>query len=418
MSFLQVVEEAQLHRETYIGVLDGLLRRQGSKRDLTERVGIAPRYLSYLLDPYGNRIPSRELAECIASSLPMPAEQSQKLLEHMILASEKRVRAQEFAQQGLPSHAVGDWAKAVREAYEQASFSRDPLQSRVKYRLVQEAGSLAIKSLIASRDPLAVVELCLMAHEAACVLNRPVDALWHAKRARFIMEGLDELELDPLRERVVDQVINSIRAEAVASTNLGLFKQAYACCERAKALLATRRFRHRGEFWIPHLHRDMMKALAGKPRFAISEAVGLANQVESACDKDIYSTSENELLVFLIHSSLARSYTQYGGKRNQKTAESVLRAELDRLGKMARVGSLHRAQLLRSYARLRWEQGDREGWRHFITSVLEIALSAGLEHQIHRLREEYGRAVEPMLQDHGVAPLGGSSAETGVESGF
>jgi hypothetical protein len=49
MSFLSLIDEAELHREVYVAVLNSLLRTRGSKRALAAHAGISPQYLSYVL---------------------------------------------------------------------------------------------------------------------------------------------------------------------------------------------------------------------------------------------------------------------------------------------------------------------------------------------------------------------------------
>ena len=60
MHYLELAHEAQLHREAYIALLDGLLQTITAKRHFAQRVGITPQYLSYLLNPF-DRTPSPEV---------------------------------------------------------------------------------------------------------------------------------------------------------------------------------------------------------------------------------------------------------------------------------------------------------------------------------------------------------------------
>jgi hypothetical protein len=48
MSLLTDALEAQFHRETYVAILNSLLRTPGSKRELARRAKISPVYLSYI----------------------------------------------------------------------------------------------------------------------------------------------------------------------------------------------------------------------------------------------------------------------------------------------------------------------------------------------------------------------------------
>jgi len=397
MSFLTFAQEAQLHRETYIAVLNSFLKTRGSKRELAARVGITPQYLSYLLERWGTRTPSAQLAESIIASLSLSLAQKHALLTHMLLANERRLQARDAIHRRLCDGSVDGLLHELKQERQQASFSHDYPTAKRKYRLVYESGKLLLDKLGTSENPLAFAELCIIVHDASCVLGRKVDALWYAKKAHFILENLGIWD-NPQEQEVLDLRIESIRSEAVSYHILRLPRQAYDYCEEAEALLETSNFKYRHDFWKPHLYRDKINILSKMPRFAITEAEGLAGQVEAVCDKDVpYTEDEKELLLFLVHSSLSGAYIQRGGKRNWRKADRLLRAEFERMGRMGKIGPLHQTLLLKTYARLRWSQGDQEEWRYFIGFALDVALRAGLEHQISEIRREYGVLVESLL---------------------
>jgi tetratricopeptide (TPR) repeat protein len=339
------------------------------------------------------RTPSPKVAKRIVYALPLSEEQRQSLLEHMVLASERRLRAYNAIRSELPDRPIDDFLSELRQAHQQASFAHDFSLSRAKYRVVREGSGAVLKQLNLDRHPLAFVELCFLRHDAQCVLNRPDDALWYAKLARSVLETLDPSEYRRHREKIDDLVVNAIRAEAVAYHNLKLFREAYRCCEEAEASPAIKRHL---DFWKPHLYRDKINALVGIPRFAITEAEGLAEQVQTVCEKDIYREEENNLLLFLIRESLARSYIQHG---NFRKAERILQSELERMDRLSYLGPLHRTLLLRTYARLCWKQGDHYGWQHLIHLALVISFEAGLDHQVSEIQTEYGDVLAPILQD-------------------
>ena len=60
MHYLELAHEAQLHREAYIAVLNGLLQTTAAKRTFAQSIGITQQYLSYLLNPF-DRTPSPEV---------------------------------------------------------------------------------------------------------------------------------------------------------------------------------------------------------------------------------------------------------------------------------------------------------------------------------------------------------------------
>lgn len=398
MSLISILEEAQLHREVYIAVLKGLLKTRGSKQALAQKVGITPQYLSYILDPYNIRVLHPQTAKAIVNALRLPKDQRDSLLEHMILSSERRLRAREMIEQEVSDDGIEERLKELRKFHQQATFGSDPSQAKALYRFVYQSSSALIRSMNPRKNPLAFVELCFLGHDSGCVSNRQVDALWFAKQAHFVMETILH-DFSVLDSTIVDFNVNALRAEAVSYHNLGLYKEAYRACEQAEALLSKKGYRRRYEFWVPHLYRDKVNALAGIHRFAISEVEGLVHRVEDVCEKDIYRDEEKELLLFLIHSSLARAYITRGGKRNLRKASRLLIPEFEHMEGMGRIGPLHKVLLTRTLARSSWLQGDVEEWRYFIRIAADIAAASGLQHQVGEIYREYGRAVVPFLEE-------------------
>jgi hypothetical protein len=223
-------------------------------------------------------------------------------------------------------------------------------------------------------------------HDVQCVLNRPDSALYCAKLARTVIQSLEPGDFRQDRELFDTLEINAIRAEAVAYHNLHLYQEAYDCCLQAHNANAMK---NRPELWKPHLYRDMINALSRKPRFAISEAEGLANQVRAVCEHrgDDFAP----LLLLLSNRSLGEAYIEHG---SLKKARRVLRAQLEQITQIPNVGPLHRTLFLRTYGKLLIKQDDSAGW-DFIRLAVRIAHEAGLYHQIMEMRQEYGSAVGP-----------------------
>jgi transcriptional regulator with XRE-family HTH domain len=251
VSFIDLAREAQRHREVYIAVLQGALRTPGDKRRLAAQVGITPQYLSYLLDPH-DRTPSPVVAEKIAQALPIDPEQRRALMEHMLLASERRMQLRKVCCSDLPGRPVDEYLEELRQAHHEAGYTRDPKQAKDQYRAVSEASRELLKQLNPAAYPLDVVEVCFLLHDVESVLNRHSDALYHAKLARDTLDNLDEADYDRDREGFDRYQINAIRAEAVAYHNLKLAHQAYDSCREAET---TKAMRYRSEFWKPHLYR-------------------------------------------------------------------------------------------------------------------------------------------------------------------
>jgi len=386
MSALDLVWEAQIHREVYIAILNSALKTPGSKQRFAERVGITPQYLSYLLDPYNHRTASPDLAKRISDALPLPGEQRLSLQEHLLLARERRLQGKEVLSLELTERSVDDCISRLRQAHQLATFATHPSLAKKWYRLIYEVGGELLGHLHSKTHSLAFVEVCLLLHDVQCVLNRPDSALYCAKLARSVIQSLEPRDFQQDRELFDTLEINAIRAEAVAYHNLHLYQEAYDCCLQAHSANAMK---NRPELWKPHLYRDMINALSRKPRFAISEAEGLANQIRAVCEHrgDDFAP----LLLLLSNRSLGEAYIEHG---SLKKARRVLRAQLEQITQIPNVGPLHRTLFLRTYGKLLIKQGDSAGW-DFIRFAVRIAHEAGLCHQIMEMRQEYGSAVGP-----------------------
>ncbi|MCS7260368.1 MAG: helix-turn-helix domain-containing protein [Anaerolineae bacterium] len=382
MRFLEIAWQAQLHREVYIAMLNSALRAWGSKRRFAERVGISPQYLSYLCDPYNIRTPSVQLAQKIADILPISLEQRKSLLEHMLSANERRLQLNTFPRSGIHDCTVESYLVELRRMHQMATFSGNAPLTKIQYGVIREISITLIKNLDPIANPLAFVELCLLLSEVQCVLDRPDSALYYAKIARSVMESADPSDFWRDRERFESFQINAILAEAVAYHNLKLFDNAYDCCLQAEA---TEAMKHQPKFWKPHLYRDKINALIGKPRFTLGEAEGLANRVRDICTQR--AGEFDPLLELLINRSLGQAYIQYG---NLKKAHRLLQTLIDQMETTPHVGALHKVLLLRTFASLLWKQNALSDWKSFIKSARDIATEAGLHHQIHEIEQEYG----------------------------
>ncbi|MDQ2809615.1 MAG: hypothetical protein M3Z04_22300, partial [Chloroflexota bacterium] len=80
--WLDAIEQAHLHRELAIAILDSALAAPGHKRRFAAQVGITPQYLSYLCDPLDPRQPSPALVERLAAALPGDTAVRGRLRDH------------------------------------------------------------------------------------------------------------------------------------------------------------------------------------------------------------------------------------------------------------------------------------------------------------------------------------------------
>jgi transcriptional regulator with XRE-family HTH domain len=391
---IDLLEEAQLHREVYIALLQSALRVPGSKRQLAQQVGITPQYLSYLCDPYDAiHTPSPALAARIAAALPLDVPERQAVLEHMLLARERRLAA-ERSQRTIGDSAgpVEPVLQQLRAAHQAASFTPTTRAARHAYGILHLVSRQVVEKWDPRREPLACVEAALLLHDAACVLNRPSEALYYAKWAQAVLAPLDARAWRSEDQTRFDHYrVNVWVAEAVAHHNLGLYQPEAAAYMRAEAELAEVNPTARA-FWVPHLARGEINALRDRPRFTLSEVDGLARQARAVCERR--DDPGDKLLLLLLNEAEGRAYLRYG---SLEKAGQMLRGTLETLDKVPASGALHHVMVLKTVAWWRWAVGDQTEWRHFIELTLRTAITAGLAHQVAGLRQAYGPVLEPVL---------------------
>jgi hypothetical protein len=395
MGILDSIHEAQLHREVYIAILNSALQEPGSKRCLAEQMEVTQQYLSYLLnpktdDPYSFRVPSSKVAEKIANALPLEHEQREHLLKHMYLARDCNSGIAQTLRSELLARPVESFLKELREADQEANFATDPKIARTKYLLVRDTCKMLLEHSLLYTYPLSTVEICMLLHDVQCILNRTEDALYHAKLARAIMEGLSRNDYRD-KERFDSYQIRVLRAEVRAYSDLRLYRDAYEKCLEAEMSDAMR---SQPEESIPQLYREKLQALCRRPRFALSEAEGLVAQVRIICD-----SSDNDLAprwLFMANQYLVRAYLAH---HNMKKAKKLLTEIFEQIPTIPHLGPLHQTIFLKTYARFRWEEGDSTEWEYFIKQALTYAVEAGLAHQISDIKRTYGQILVPLLKD-------------------
>jgi len=133
--------------------------------------------------------------------------------------------------------------------------------------------------------------------------------------------------------------------------------------------------------------RYLSPTVAHLRRFAISEAEGLYFQAWAMLDQR--DAPDNELLSILLRQALAEAYVEHGTPRSLRKADSLLNWQFDTLQQQAQVGPIHTTILLKTLAHLCWKQQSHEEWRYFAGQALDIARSAGLQHQADQIRRQY-----------------------------
>lgn len=117
MPVLSPGDEARLHREVMVSTLRSALRAWGTHQDFAARIGRTRVYFEYLVSENGTRVPGPETVQKIVETLPLPAQQREELQQHMLLAAEKRVRAQRAAWQEVTAISTSEALERMRTAH-------------------------------------------------------------------------------------------------------------------------------------------------------------------------------------------------------------------------------------------------------------------------------------------------------------
>lgn len=378
--------DEQVHREVYIAILNSALRAVGSKARLAARLDISPAYLSYLLHPDpgtsdSSRRPSLRIAEAIARALPLEPDVRDALLEHMHLVHVGRIQQRHMLAETLTEQGVTTQLAALRALHSEATFADPTYGRRAQYRAVLAASRDLLCALTISRHPLAAVELCLLVHDAQCVLNRPDDALFHAKRARAVLDLFGPDVRPSQREQAEAFVVQVFRAESVAYHNLRLGRAAYQASLKAEHADGDH---NAPGGQLPHILGDRIAALTDQPRFTLSEVEGLADRAVALCERRAQGL--DALWAILIRRSQAQAYITYG---NLKRAGYLLTSLRDQLATIPDFGPLHRVMFLKTDALYWRERGDLAACEQLVREALIIGEAAGLDHQLMQLRQQF-----------------------------
>lgn len=381
MSLLSIAYQADMHRTAYRALLRGMLKEPGKKTWLAQQIGVSVQYLSYVL--HDERVLSIALAERIAATLPMSHEERDQFLDHVHQATEQRLRMRQDVEANNRNESFNTNVEILRQTHSAANFARDSTQSKAQFHAVYIIGCSIMHQVQAQNNPLDMGELYLLLHDTASILNYQLDALYYAQLARSITEShnRNEIPLDN-RDRWDETELNAIRAEAVAYHNLNLDHDAFVCCQQAEHTIAIKK---EPALWIPHLYRDKINALCGKPRFAIREAEAYADTVLAWCERTTDPSAP--LFACMIQRSLAHAYVQYG---TAKKAYRLMRDPNEQLAHLQVVGPLHQTIVLSTAAHVRWAMGDTTESAFFIDAALNIATNAGLTHQTQKIQRTWG----------------------------
>lgn len=390
MPLIKIAEEARLHQETYVAILDGLLK-YGDHREYAQRAGITPGYLSMIqkLDRDPPAIPSPKTIEKIVSVLPTPLEIRESLQEHMLLAHEKRLRTRKLVEQRILEQDLIDLVQEIGQIHHLGTFATAASSTNRRYYTAQDLIRLTLERASPDEDPLAFVKLCLIAHDVQGHMNRPDQALWNAKRAHFIMTILNPKLYSKTKGESFDYLeVNTIFAEAEAYKRIGLYREAdilYEKADQAKILSYAQ------DFWRPAILVGRITNLANILRFSIAHTEELAGRARKILEKSNEATAP--LFTLLTSSALAYAYIRHD---NHKDAERELKFVAEMMNTTRFVGTLHKIKFLKGHADLQRAKGDRKGTEFYLREAYQLADDSGAQSE----KLELAREIK-ILEDEG-----------------
>jgi transcriptional regulator with XRE-family HTH domain len=388
--------EAQLHKEAYSAAVKSALRTPGTKQDFAERVGISPQYLSYLLNPDDPRTPGPEVAQKIADALPLDPEQRADVFEHLLMSRQRRVSLKRLQQEGSSTPPLEVQVARLGHDHHLAATSTEAGQSRPRLLAVRNTGKALLQWIDPHVAPLSIIQICFILHDTQCLLNRPDDALYYAKLARWLVARLNQSLYRAQREYIDQLEFHAIRAECVAYHGLKLPKQAYASCEEAAT---ARGVRERPDKWKPHLLRDTLNALSRTTRFSLRAAEELAQEVQTISQRR--AGEDGFTLDFLMQRSLGMAYHTHG---NHAKARRVFEGLFNNLHAIPQLGPVPKTLFLNSYARLLLEQGHRSEWEELLRQAIDMADNSGITQTFVKMRQSYGPTMGPLLKEMRLIP--------------
>lgn len=386
MPLIPLADEAWIHRQVYIATLRGVLRSSAQHKEFAPRVDISRGYLQYVLQPFNPRSPGPATAERIARALPMTRQEQDDVLEHMLLAGERRLRAWRAAQQVVNEASPRDVLESIRAAHWTATYSADPSEAGAAYVAVRDRAIGLLSAAQAAPHRLLVVEACLLAHDAQSVANRTGEALYYAMAAEAIMGRLSRQDYTRDRPRFDHLKVNALYAKCVSLNSLGAINQADLAFQAAAAVAATTSAAQ--DQWGPHINRSRIGALSARPRFRLYEIEGLVEQVRRGLDRQADALTPQFAL--LTDVSLARAYLRHGSDLSLRKAARLLAAHETSVSGMPLLGPLRKVVTLKELARLSRAIGDVERAYRFSNEAIAVATAAGLDHQVGQLRRELG----------------------------
>lgn len=390
-----LILEAQSHDEVYRAMLRAEWRKHGAVKEFAERTGIASQaFLSYVIGPHPQRNLSPKLAAIIANTLPWDAMQRESFTGHVSAAYEFRRKSIREQRQQLASRTLHHLVEELHLSFIEAISGADHTVVKRHYAAVAERGKSIFSQSSPRSSALDFVELCLMLSNVLSVLDQAHEALFYARYAHKILSERERADYASQVEQFDHLLIQSLEMQSSALHILGLEREAYDLSGPATRWLLTQ---IKSPLWEARASSQPIFTLCETPRFSLREVKSLARDVSVACEmlakKDEIAARKHQ---FNLHRALGLAYLRYG---NLPEAERVLRPLLDQHQKIPELGLIHQVSFLRDLACQRLLVGDEVEFAELVKRALSIAVNAGFDHQIRKLRRIFGDTIQSIFEE-------------------
>jgi hypothetical protein len=386
MTYLYSYEHIIEYEGLIATVLDGALRGAYSKGQFAHDCNITPVFLSQIINR--EKMPSQSLAkrmrDVLISRALLSIEDATEWLDFVserahLMRRDKRICFDQVADDSRSLVA------RIYQLHNAAKFHPDPKSAAQLDQQSLSLGEFLRKHLNLINHNSDKIAVCVTLHDLYSTLNRHASALWAARRGYYIAQNPEKYLLPAQAARYAHDRVNSVQSEIVTLNNLGLYKKAY---DLSLKLEQSDDFQQDVIFWKPHIYRDRLNSLAHLPRFAISEAEGLAQQSWDIFENKTDNPNYVGLLHLLTTQSLATALNRHNGARK---SIKILEKTVHSLDAIPNIGPLHRVLVLRTYADSHWQLKNYDQWREITQVTLQISLTAGLNHQVSEINRELAK---------------------------
>lgn len=394
MNIISTLQESTIHRETYIAILNGLLKESGAKAKLALKANITPGYLSYLLayerDPYNlskvsiTRTPSPKVAKKIVNSLEITNEEKEYLLHHMVLSNEKKISSnREVRNNILDKSLLADTISNIGFIFNEAA--KQPAIAKNLYNSALDNASTTLRHLSPKSFPVEFVTLCHLIYLIQVTRGRLGDSLWHAKLGRLTLENLF-IEDYKERRNLEDLLILMTISEG---HTYHLLHQDQTSIMLYEKLQNSRLFKQNPKYWSALIVDKKMSSISSLPRFSISEVDNLADNGLTIYGDDV---NRNVYKIFSISLYRIRAHMRHN---NIKKAEKLLGAALHTIEDITpKIGIGNSIRLFLTAAQFYSLQNAINEWGYFIDMAYGIASQGRYELQKRKIEAEIYRMKE------------------------